>query len=123
MQTIKGTVVETPDGLALQAPGGLVPLVEEHAGPVAASGAKEVVIGVRPEHLAITEDGILPATVSVIESLGHERHIICRLEDGEMVIVRQQADETPPKELETLALTADPQHLHLFDAATDQRIG
>ena len=39
---------------------------------------------------------MLPATVSVVESLGHERHVICRLEDGQMVIVRQQSSEPAP---------------------------
>ncbi len=41
-----------------------------------------MVFGVRPEHLRLASEGLLPATVTVVESLGHERHVICRLDDG-----------------------------------------
>ena len=34
----------------------------------------------------------MPATVTVIESLGHERNIVCRLDDGTFVITRQDMD-------------------------------
>ena len=54
-----------------------------------ARGRRVVIVGVRPEHLKIGSDGVLTATVTVIESLGHERHVICRLEDGQLIIVRQ----------------------------------
>ena len=58
-------------------------------------------LGVRPEHLEIGSGddgrgGPLPATVAVVESLGHERHVICRLDDGQMVIVRIQSEEAVP---------------------------
>ena len=66
--------------------------------------------------------GGLPATVSVIETLGHERHVVCRLEDGQMVIVRQAAHIVPPTVGEAVSLTADPEHLHLFDAGTELRM-
>ena len=49
--------------------------------------------GCGPSTCGSRREGLLPATVSVVESLGHERHVICRLEDGQMVIVRQQASE------------------------------
>jgi multiple sugar transport system ATP-binding protein len=65
----------------------------------------------------------VPATVTVIESLGHERHVICRLEDSTMIIVRQAADMTPPKEGESVRLAAAPEHLHVFDATSGARIG
>ena len=55
-----------------------------------------VVVGVRPEHLLLADDGIVPATVTVVESLGHERNIVCRLDDGTLVITRQDMDAPPP---------------------------
>ena len=66
------------------------------AGPAAAplaavreAGVRDVVLGVRPEDLQLTgdADGISAAVVAV-ESLGHERHVACRLPDGQLVILR-----------------------------------
>jgi ABC-type sugar transport system ATPase subunit len=65
---------------------------------------------------------MLPATVSVVESLGHERHVVCRLEDGQLVIVRQQASESVPGEGSMVRLVTDLAHLHVFDAHTERRI-
>ena len=39
-----------------------------------------------------------------------------------MIIVRQPSSETPPKEGETLRLSAEPEHLHLFDAESGTRV-
>ena len=47
------------------------------------------------ENLEVGAEGLIPAKVTVVESLGHERHLICRLEDGQMVIVRQTSEERP----------------------------
>src|SRR5439155_4035948 len=46
-----------------------------------------VVVGVRPEHLVLADTGV-PAHVRLVESLGHERHVLCALAGGEAVIVR-----------------------------------
>jgi ABC-type sugar transport system ATPase subunit len=81
-----------------------------------------VVVGVRPEDLTLGEGGPIRATVSVIETLGHERHVICRLEDGQLVIVRQAASATPPAEESAIGIAADPARLHVFDAATEERV-
>jgi hypothetical protein len=61
--------------------------------------------------------------VSVIESLGHERHVICRLTDQQLVIVRQDAHEPAPAEERAVHLVAEPVALHVFAAATGTRIG
>ncbi|MGZ4802705.1 MAG: TOBE domain-containing protein [Acidimicrobiia bacterium] len=70
----------------------------------------------------MVSEGVLPATVSVVESLGHERHVICRLEDGQMVIVRQQSSEPAPGEGSMVRLAAEPGDLHIFDVDTERRI-
>ena len=94
--------------------------------PGALAGAgPDTVIGVRPEHLHVgapTDEGI-DATVAVIESLGHERHVICRLADATMVIVRQATEIVPPAMGDSMRLTFDPAAAHRFDAASEQRVG
>ncbi len=60
--------------------------------------------------------------MTVIEALGHERHVICHLADGQMVIVRQAADVTPPAVGSVVHIAAAAEHLHLFDAGTELRV-
>jgi multiple sugar transport system ATP-binding protein len=93
------------------------------------------VVGVRPEHLvpvdaqdqhaaggsAGSAEGGLRATVSTVEWLGHEQHVVCAVGD-ERVMVRLPADRPAPAAGAPLALTARPDHLHLFDPATGGRL-
>jgi multiple sugar transport system ATP-binding protein len=124
MNTVSGPVV--PDGasggLAIAVASSRVPLPAPYAKAITDAGLTEVVFGVRPEHLRMASEGLLTATVSVVESLGHERHVICRLEDGQMVIVRQQSSEAAPGEGSMVRLAADLKDLHVFDARTERRI-
>jgi ABC-type sugar transport system ATPase subunit len=106
----------------MQTSAGSAPLPPDVAAAAARDGVERAVLGVRPEHLVIGSEGALDAEVTVIESLGHERHVICHLADGQMVIVRQPADMTPPAAGSTARIAAAPEHLHLFDAETGLRV-
>jgi len=59
----------------------------------------------------------------VVESLGHERHVVCRLTDQQFVIVRQDAHEAAPAEESSTFLIADAAALHVFDPETGARVG
>ena len=85
------------------------------------SGSRDVMIGARPEHLFFGETGI-PAHVRIIESLGHERHIICELGGGEQVIVRVSSTATIPGEGAPVHLTAAANHVHRFDRGSGKRM-
>jgi multiple sugar transport system ATP-binding protein len=122
MNTVEGDLVRAGDTTSLCFEGGAIPLPDDLAAAASRDGVERVVLGVRPEHLELTADGVLDATVTVIESLGHERHLICRLADGQMVIVRQEAEEQPPAVASTVHLGAEPARLHLFDAETEIRV-
>jgi ABC-type sugar transport system ATPase subunit len=97
------------------------------SGGTVAVGAYEpglkVTVGIRPEQLAIVEGGTLEATVSLIESLGHERHLACRLPDGSLVIVRQSGSEptTPIGTAVQLGLVNGAQ-VHVFDSESGKRL-
>ncbi len=58
-----------------------------------------VTLGVRPEHFSIGDGGPLRAVVTLVESLGHEHHVACRIggADGSLVIVRLPAAVSPPE--------------------------
>ncbi|HEX4126510.1 MAG TPA: ABC transporter ATP-binding protein [Acidimicrobiales bacterium] len=105
--------------------GASVALPEEVADRVRGSGP-DVVLGLRPESLHLSDDGSIGATVVIVELLGAETHVICQTETGARVIVRQGASAAKPKigESVRIAVDADPAAYHLFDpAAGGDRLG
>lgn len=127
MNTITGRISSKEGGHYLVTAGGAIALPSEISGAALNATGQEVVLGVRPEHVRILPHSsetqfALDATVAVIESLGHERHVVCRLSDEQMVIVRQTVETERPVEGAAVRLTADPVGLHLFDAATGLRL-
>jgi len=76
MNTVEARVVREGETIAVGLPGARLPLPTPLARAVAARNVERVVVGVRPEHLLLAADGIVPATVTVVESLGHERNIV-----------------------------------------------
>jgi len=82
----------------------------------------DVVVGVRPEHLHFGGQELVSGLVIAVESLGHERHIGCRLSDGSIVIVRQATDDDQPAVDATVALSATTADLHTFAVATGERV-
>jgi multiple sugar transport system ATP-binding protein len=123
MNTIAGAAADDGEGVAVDVPGGRVALPDAIARVARRNGLRRVVVGVRPEHLAFSTDGGgFAATVSVVESLGHEQHVMCRLEDGQLVIVRLPSGVAAPADGSPVRLAPDPRHLHVFDAETEQRV-
>jgi multiple sugar transport system ATP-binding protein len=120
MNIINARVVMEGGAPAVSLPGARVPLPEPLAHLVGARGLDEIAVGVRPEHLLLAVDGFVPATVSVVESLGHERNIACRLDDGTLIITRQDMDAPRPTVGETVRLTTAPEFLHVFDSSGER---
>jgi multiple sugar transport system ATP-binding protein len=135
MNLIKGMLVESgPSGagpeshqgagtLCVAFPGASVPLPAEVADHVRGSGP-DVVLGLRPEAVHLSSDGSIGASVVIVELLGAETHVICTTETGTRLIVRQGAAAPKPAIGESvhIAVAADPQAYHLFDAATGERL-
>ena len=118
MNTVTGSPCTRDGDLVIETPSGDIPLTTLQQEAVRRSGARDVVAGLRPEHVLLDPDGPLRATVAVVEALGYENHVVCRLEDGQQVIVRLAAERAAPREGDGVRLDADPDRLHLFDAAT-----
>ncbi len=83
------------------------------------TSGQNVIYGIRPEHLQITDTG-LPATVRVVEPTGPETQIYATL--GGARIVALAKDRPTVSVGQAMHLTVDQSRLHLFDAATSQRI-
>ncbi|TIS54098.1 sn-glycerol-3-phosphate ABC transporter ATP-binding protein UgpC [Mesorhizobium sp.] len=91
--------------------------------PIAANSTVEngrnVVYGVRPEHLEIHPDGV-PAKISVVEPTGSETLVFLRFGEGEMVALFRERHDFKPGD--TLRLKPRLDQVHLFDAETGQRL-
>ncbi len=123
MNTLRGTPRVEDGTMVIETSTGRIPLPPHHRAAVEAAGSTEVVVGVRPEQIELADDGPLPARVSVVEALGYEVHLICRLVDGQPVTVRLPRDHPIPAEGSNVTLATAIDHLHLFDAQTGARIG
>jgi len=100
--------VELGDGTLLGMPAG-----------AGGSDGQAVVMGMRPEHLALAASGI-PSTVAVVEPTGADTFVGCRHHGAEFsVVFRERHDFTPGS---TIHLQPDLQHAHLFDAGSGRRL-
>jgi multiple sugar transport system ATP-binding protein len=82
-----------------------------------------VTVGVRPEHVVEAGEGPgIVVELRVVESLGHERLLVCETDDGEPVIVRRSADGDVPEAGARLHLRADAARVHLFDRTSGERL-
>jgi multiple sugar transport system ATP-binding protein len=102
--------------LSVAFPGASVPLPTEVADSVRGAGP-DVVLGLRPESLHLSDTGVIGATVVIVELLGAETHVICQSETGVRIIVRQAASAAKPKIGEAVRIAVDPDQAsyHLFD--------
>jgi multiple sugar transport system ATP-binding protein len=84
------------------------------------SDGQAVEVGVRPEHLRVSSDGGIQATVTSAEWLGSES-IIQFDADGEHIALRDGHDADLALGT-SVRLTADAENIHLFDARTGERL-
>ena len=75
------------------------------------------VLGIRPEHFAVAEDGIA-APIRLVEPLGSDTLI--HVEIGGTTVVARVDPDLRPKVGETIRLRPAPGKVHLFDAASGQ---
>ncbi|MBB5850988.1 ABC transporter ATP-binding protein [Amycolatopsis umgeniensis] len=78
-----------------------------------------IVVGVRPEGWTIG-DGGFEAIVEVVEELGSDQYLYCR--DGDRVLTVRTPGMAPWKRGESISLAPQPGSVHLFDAATGDRL-
>jgi multiple sugar transport system ATP-binding protein len=88
---------------------------------IAANRSLKVVVGCRPEALSIDPEGTFGATVSIVELLGSEVHVICRI-GAARVVVRQEVSRPRPGQGEEIRLRVDPDGIHVFDGSTGSRM-
>jgi multiple sugar transport system ATP-binding protein len=86
----------------------------------------KVTVGVRPENWRIVEskDEGLPVTVTVVEELGADSFVYgnCDVEGTPSNVIVRVSGRKHPQKGETLYVTTDPSHVHVFDTETGERL-
>jgi len=78
---------------------------------------RDVLVGVRPEHLAVAADGV-PAEVVVVEPTGADTQIFCKLAGTDVTAVVRERHEFRPGE----SIRLKPQLTYLFDPSSGARL-
>jgi len=83
------------------------------------SDGRPAVLGVRPEHFTLADDGA-EMQVQVVEPTGSETQVVAKL--GAQDIIAVFRERHPFKPGDKIRLKADPKLAHLFDAQSGQRL-
>ncbi|WP_108125073.1 ABC transporter ATP-binding protein [Saccharospirillum mangrovi] len=89
---------------------------------------KNVVVGIRPEHIAASDEqdwsntAPLKGKVEIIETLGHEVVVHIKMANEEKKILAKMDVHKVPKVGEDVALEVNVDRLHVFDAETTNRL-
>jgi multiple sugar transport system ATP-binding protein len=86
--------------------------------PAGASG-RPVTLGMRPEHIHISPDGV-PVEVIVVEPTGSETQVNVRNGDQEVICLFRERVTARPGE--TIRVSPDPQLVHIFDNESGKRL-
>jgi multiple sugar transport system ATP-binding protein len=119
MNFVDGTVEASRDLPTLRlADGTRVPLPADLPGALA---GKRVTLGVRPEEIAWSNgERALRLSVDVVEPTGAETHVYGKLADATWCLTTR--DRTIDRPGIELGLELPPEHMHLFDADSGQRL-
>jgi multiple sugar transport system ATP-binding protein len=124
MNFLEVNVVRNGDEFRLRAEGIEIPLAEPHSAALAGWGERQVILGVRPEHLALGANGAaagrLEGAIQIIEPLGAETLI--HLRAGGQEIIAMCKPETAPTVDSRVTLSAATDKIHLFDPQSETAI-
>jgi multiple sugar transport system ATP-binding protein len=115
------------DGAAIVASGLQLPVPEAFRAAAAQRAGQKVVLGIRPENIreAPREPGdrTVPITVKVefVEPLGHEVIVHGRVGD-DLLVAKVEPHKAPAMD-QVIQLVIEVEAAHLFDAATEKRLG
>jgi sn-glycerol 3-phosphate transport system ATP-binding protein len=83
-------------------------------------GAEEALLGVRPEDMDVSPDGLLPAVVETVEYHGADSIVAARA--GERPFLVRMPRHAPLSPGDRIRVTWRPDHQHLFNARTGERV-
>ncbi|WP_131114129.1 ABC transporter ATP-binding protein [Lichenihabitans psoromatis] len=117
MNLLRGRLVDGPQGHGVDLGGLILPL----PGRVSAEAGRAVVFGIRPERLVVSmAEDALSMTVDLVEATGAELHVHGHLGDHKLILAMPGRRLVRSGDL--LPIAAEPADIHLFDAASGQRL-
>ncbi|HEU4564765.1 MAG TPA: sn-glycerol-3-phosphate ABC transporter ATP-binding protein UgpC [Gemmatimonadaceae bacterium] len=128
MNFVRGTVARD-DGVRFRSDDGAiaVPLPDTLAARLASRDGRPVILGVRPEHIALADGapgaaaGAVPLRLDTVEPMGHE--IILHGRAGGSDLTARIAPRRIPEPGDMVPVSLDERHLHFFDPETQRAIG
>lgn len=102
---------------------GFIALSDRDTATLKASASKDILIGFRPEELAVTEPGAagsITANVALVEKVGRRK--IVHLLSGETAFLAVTERGLPVLAGDAVGIKIDPAKVHLFDLETEMRL-
>jgi len=115
MNLIKGRVTRIDGATFVAAGETLLPLADGHT----VSDGQEVIYGIRPEHLELSDDGF-EGTVGVVEPTGSETMVFVRAGGQDILALFRERHMFSPGQ--TVKLRPRKEAAHIFDSATGKRL-
>ncbi len=102
-----------------------VPLPRDVAQAAGERGAGELIVGIRPEHVAVSDAGGdgLAAEVVLVESLGPDSYVHATLAGTDETFVARTEGYDVREPGTNVRLRLDPERIYGFDARTEERLG
>ena len=82
--------------------------------------SREVIFGLRPEHIRLDPENGLPCTVSLVEPTGSETHLVARAGATQIIVVLRERIYI--REGDTIRLALDSPDSHFFDISSGMRL-
>jgi multiple sugar transport system ATP-binding protein len=119
MNIVTGRIVS--DGVRV-AEDATLPLERDQLSRLHSAGLEEVTVGIRPEHLEVSDTGGIDVVIDLVEDLGSETYLYTHAAPGVQIVARSLS-RTPARLADTVELrkTADGL-VHLFHPQTGERI-
>jgi multiple sugar transport system ATP-binding protein len=117
---------ETPvDDGSVRLGDGTIPLPRDIADAASKEGADRLLLGVRPENVAVVgeDDDGLPATVTLVEALGADSYVHAKLDSGDAELVARYEGRSRARVGDAVSLRPDPDHLFAFHPESGERLG
>ncbi|MBK9376373.1 MAG: sn-glycerol-3-phosphate ABC transporter ATP-binding protein UgpC [Holophagales bacterium] len=114
-------------GTTLKTPSFSLPVAQSYRALTAGKDGKSLVVGIRAENLSDGsrpvrgESARIPATVEVVEPLGHEVLVYARIGGDDLIVAKVDPHRAPAMD-QKIELVVELESLHLFDAATERRL-
>ena len=124
MNFLDVTIEVDGDAVHLRHADARLPVPPKRQAALARHGAREVTLGIRPEHLSLSAPdrvSALTGRVEVTEQMGSE--LLADVQVGDTLVVVSRIDpEQPLAPGEAVSLSFNPEQLHLFDRTTEAAI-